>query len=162
MSFLIRQVSPACLLCREPDTLDFGAFTGLFAELARTYGRLDGVKLFCDLRGAKSPLDFLSQLDLIDYLQKNTDLFVGSMWALIVDTPVIAELAHTGAILISISKLPFEYATFQSVAEAAEWLGIDCPETIADAESEFAPGSEAAECTFPDSPPDQPLLTADA
>lgn len=138
MSFTIKQVSPSCLLCREPVSLDFEGFVGLFEELGRTYRRLDGMSLFCDLRGSGSPLDFLGQLELIDYVRAHRDLFVGSKWALIVDSPTMAELAHTGGILISISNLPLEYSVFQSVSQAADWLGIDSAATIDAVESDFA------------------------
>lgn len=117
-------LSPTCILCRGAGMIDYQAFIDLFEELRRLYGPLDGVRLYVDLHGCDSTLDFKEELRIVDYIHDHLALFRGSKWAFVADSLLIFGLGRMGQILTS--DFPFTCSVFQSPEQAAAWLG--CPE----------------------------------
>lgn len=114
-------LSPTCILCRGAGTIDYAAFIGLFEELSRLHGPLAGVRLYVDLHGCDSTLNFNEELRIVDYIHEHLALFHGSKWAFVADSLLIYGLGRMGQTLTS--DFPFACSVFDSPEQAAAWLG---------------------------------------
>jgi hypothetical protein len=80
--------------------------------------------LYCLIRGCHATLDFADELRIMDYIQEHEGLSDASKWAFIVDSELLCNIGHTGGLLVSVSKLPIEFAVFQTPPSTQECLPL--------------------------------------
>lgn len=104
------------------DDVDLDDSIGLLQALLDRCDSFYGVRIVCDMRGARVKLSFDEMRQVTGFVRTHIARFAGLRWAMVTGSPLVYGLARMAEALSN--DLPLEYRVFDNLSTGCNWLGI--------------------------------------